>query len=134
MTQGIDMSKSSWENPDGFTPRERPERAPAPEPVCEAAGPDGWVCDLKPNHRTEEHEADTGEKKIRWKREAFTSAAGAKPEPATTFNREIPPAPGHTWDEVIGQVRTIVTEALESQAPAVWAVALTKIEEMTHGY
>lgn len=130
MTQGIDMSQSSWENPEGWQPRERTERAPAPEPVCEAAGPDGWVCDLKPNHRSDEHEADMGDKKIRWPRKMLTSQGTFKPAPEPVIVNEI----SRTWDEVIGQVRAVAGKALESQTPAAWAVALSKIEEMTRGY
>lgn len=128
MTQGIDMSKSSWENPDGWTPRERTERAPAPEPVCEAAGPDGWVCDLKPNHRGDVHRADGGPD---WPRAAAAHyAAGLEPYVVN----ETPQDVEGTWDEVIGQVRAVAGKALESQAPAAWAVALSKIEELTRGY
>lgn len=131
MTQGIDMSKSSWENPEGWQPRERTERAPAPEPVCENPGPDGWVCDLKPNHRGE-HEADMGDKKIRWPRELAPWPVPA-PVSARAAN-ETPRDVEGTWDEVIGQVRAVAGKALESQAPAAWAVALSKIEELTRGY
>ena len=135
MTQGIDMSKSSWENPDGFTPRERPERAPAPEPVCEAAGPDGWVCDLKPNHRGDVHRADGGPD---WPRTGVTPAGDLEPRVSGTWNPMdgVVPESSRAWDDAqrFAEVRAIAVKALESQAPAAWAVALTKIEEMTHGY
>jgi hypothetical protein len=153
MTHGIDMGKSSWENPDGWTPRER-EPVPAPEPACEAKGPDGWTCDLKPNHRGNEHEADTGEGKVRWPREL--AGGGILKEPATTFNREIheQPWPDPLADvplneagkimlqirttateagKIMLQIRTTATEALVAQAPAAWAVALAEIERLTRG-
>jgi len=130
MTNGIDMSKSSWENPEGHQPRERTERAPAPEPVCEAAGPDGWVCDLKPNHRGDVHRADGGPD---WPRGGIVIDSRYAPDVPATRN-EAPWDVEGTWDEVIGQVRRVAGKALGSQAPAAWAVALSKIEEMTRGY
>jgi hypothetical protein len=149
MTNGIDMSRSSWENPDGWTPRERTERAPAPEPVCEATGPDGWVCDLKPNHRSEEHEADAGDRKVRWPRRMITSQGTYAPAPEPRAVNETPrvsgtwnpldgevPESSRAWDEAqnLAQIHAIASAALGSQAPADLAIALFKIQEMTRDY
>lgn len=119
----IDMSKSGWENPEGFGPRERTEQAPPEVKVCEVVGPDGWVCDLPPNHGGDMHVADGGPS---WPR------TGARPEPAPSSQdwAQIPPA----WDEVTSQVREISLKALAAQSPAAWAVALSKIEELTRVY
>jgi hypothetical protein len=138
MTQGIDMGKSGWENPEGWTPRER-EPVPPPEPVCEAKGLDGWTCDLAPNHPGNEHEADAGDRKVRWPREL--AAGGIVREPATTFNREIHEQPWtpladvplNEAGKVMLRIRTVATEALGAQAPAAWAVALAEIERLTRG-
>lgn len=130
MTQGIDMSQSSWENPEGHQPRERTERAPAPEPACEAAGPDGWVCDLKPNHRGDVHRADGGPD---WPRTAVTHAWTPEDEPARVVALDALEGKNH-YASILVDVHNVTQAALESQAPAAWAVALTQIEEMTRGY
>jgi hypothetical protein len=140
MTQGIDMGRSSWENPEGWTPRERTERAAPPEPVCEAAGPDGWVCDLKPNHRSEEHEADMGEKKIRWPRKMLTPQGTYAPAPEPVIVNEAPRA--ETTDQPLAivlksllvDIHNVAQVAMEDPRASTWAVALFQIEEMTRDY
>lgn len=130
MTQGIDMSQSSWENPEGHQPRERTERAPAPEPACEAPGPDGWVCDLKPNHRGDVHKAEAGPE---WPRTAVTHAWTPEDEPARMTALNALEGKGYL-ESLLIEAHAIAVNALESQAPAAWAVALSKIEEMTRDY
>lgn len=130
MSNGIDLSKSGWENPDGFQPRERPEQAPPPDPVCEAAGPDGWACDLPPNHRGNLHKADDGGKGVTWPRDGeFTPA----PEPVTVNETQPMTEDRDDWSK-LSAIHEIAETASASDRPAQWAVALDKIMAMTRDY
>lgn len=130
MTQpgdGIDLSRSMWQNPEGFAKTPRPYTPPVPSvEVCGDVGPEGWTCDLKPDHTPrEEHWAETGESGgLRWKR--------AVHDAATLFD---PPGQSGVLQGRITEVtrtrldeaRAIATSALESDRPAHWAIALERI-------
>lgn len=130
MNDGIDMAHSTWTNPENFQPKTaRPASGPVEKvEACEFPGPDGWACDLKPGHAGDEHWADTGEPGgIRWRRPMVD---------ASTLDGRSHASPGQV--EVIDQdriarIREVARKALSSQAPAAWAVALNKIEEMCNG-
>ena len=133
----IDMSKSGWDNPEGFTPRER-DQAPPPVEACEAPGPDGWVCDLKPGHGGDVHRADGGPT---WPRQKYSGGGGRGPEPARAEDEAVlTEADWKPWKDatearaVLRSVREVATTASQSDRPAHWAVALDKILEMTRGY
>ena len=134
----IDMSKSGWDNPEGFTPRER-DQAPPPVEACEAPGPDGWVCDLKPGHGGDVHRADGGPT---W---PFLRSGGMVTGPVPVVGERGPEAilteaDWKPWEDatearaVLRSVREVATAASQSDRPAHWAVALDKILEMTRGY
>lgn len=147
MTQGIDMDRSGWENPEGF------ERAPRPRVdvpvvrVCEAPGPDGWTCDLKPNHQpTDQHYADDGGRGVRWtgpmadvsriQDEAPVLipayAHPGPPKPATLPDGLIVPDAPDRFGK-LAQVESVATQALDTPSPAAWAVALDKIVGICRG-
>jgi hypothetical protein len=130
MTQGIDMSRSSWENPEGHQPRTRTERASAPEPACEAAGPDGWVCDLKPNHRGDVCKAEGGPE---WPRMAVTYTWTAEDEPARVVALDALEGKSHLAS-ILAEIHHMILGALDDHRPAAWATALNVIEEMTRDY
>jgi len=121
----VDMSRSGWENPDGFTPRQR-DQAPPPEPACEAAGPDGWVCDLPPRHGGTDHHADGGPS---W---PIEGKQRSEPSPLSGKRAPVP----DTWDEadLLAKVRKVALLGQEDHYPAVWAVALAEIVRLTDGY
>lgn len=151
MTQrdGIDLSKSTWENPDGFTPAPRPAVA-APElpKTCDAPGPDGWLCDLQPGHGPD-HRADNGQPGgVTWYGEmAETTAIGQKQqtfipayrEPQNVTYREggmtFNPEPESTTALLLlkGRVFDVAQDALKAESPAAWVRALDKISEMCRG-
>lgn len=130
----IDMSKSGWDNPEGFIPRER-DVAPPPEPACEAQGPDGWVCDLKPGHKGTDHKADGGPS---WPRRASEGVAvilgEGGPEVVTDGADWTPWKDATAAKGVLKDIHTIAQYALDDPSPANWAVTLSKIVEMTRGY
>jgi hypothetical protein len=123
MTQGIDMDRSGWDNPDGFKPQER-ETVPVVEiSACENAGPDGWVCDLPPGHRGDVHRAELGPTwPTKW---ALTS----EPATLTLDNRD-----GGPDRSVLAEIRHLALGAMDSDKSSAWAVALASIVEMTRGY
>jgi hypothetical protein len=123
---GIDLARSSWDNPEGFTPRERDHGKVVVVKVCEAPGPGGWVCDLPPNHvPQDQHRADDGTQDgVRW--------TGPMADTRTLADREpvLIPAyadPTPARPDALAQITTVAAKALESSAPAAWAVALDKI-------
>lgn len=148
MTNGIDLSQSGWENPEGWKPRERTEQAQPIPPACDAEGPDGWICDLKPNHGGTVHRADGGPE---WPRDARFASA---PEPVAANERsrmamDVTPYPGEgraiiddsataltPLDEwaIVAAIREVAREAIADPMPAQWAMALGKIVEMTRGH
>jgi hypothetical protein len=134
----VDMSRSGWDNPEGFTPRQR-DQAPPPEPACEVAGPDGWVCDLPPRHGGTDHHADGGP--------SWPIEGKQRPEPALLSERwagEPAPWPGRMGRAVVppseadrtvlAKVREVAQKGQEDHYPAAWAVALAKIVRLTDGY
>jgi hypothetical protein len=124
MTQGIDMGRSGWDNPDGFTPRER-DKAPAGEiPACEAAGPDGWVCDLPPGHRGDNHKAEGGP--------SWPTNPDQAPMRPVGQNITLPPFEADR--AVLRTVRLMALDAAASDKPMAWALALTEIGRLTDGY
>jgi hypothetical protein len=124
MTQGIDMDHSGWDNPLGFKPRER-DQAPPPVAACEAAGPDGWVCDLPPHHRGDNHKADGGPS---W-------PVGGHPAPVRFDDAEnVTMPPSEADRDVLAKVRRVAQEASISDRAIIWAAALAEIEKLTDGY
>ena len=121
----IDMKKSGWENPEGFTPRER-DQAPPPVEACEAPGPDGWVCDLPPRHGGDVHRADGGPT---WS--AVLRSGGVVTGPVPIVGEY---GPEVVLTAALQSVREVATTASQSDRPAHWAVALDKILELTRGY
>jgi len=132
--QGIDLSRSGWENPEGFKPRQR-DNVPVPEvpEVCGDVGPNGWVCEMPPGHDRYQHWADNGTNEgVTWEREKVeVTSHGAMVRGEQEF------IPGRIMTTAmmnpnvdLDEIRSIAEKALQSQAPAVWAVALAKIQEM----
>lgn len=144
MTQpdGIDLGRSGWENPEGFKPRP-PRHTPAPKvlEVCGERSPEGWECEKRPGHPEREgHWADNGESGgVRWvsRRKVDVTRLDEK-GPVYIDGGPIGPigwpaivSDGPTITEFkIPQVITIAKQALESQTPASWAIALGKILEL----
>jgi hypothetical protein len=125
MTQGIDMGRSGWDNPDGFKPQER-ETVPMVEvSACEAAGPDGWVCDLPPGHRGEIHRAELGPT---WPKINPDYHPLEPVEPPVTL------PPSEADRTALAKVRRVTLEASDSDRAIVWAAALAEIERLTRGY
>lgn len=160
MTQpgdGIDLSKSGWTNPEGFTRDPRPSTPTPPAPrVCGDIGPDGWECDYPPNHKPRgKHWADNGEPGgIVWERsihDASTMADLALPEDQRPFVQGgiVATRPGIELME--GEpvlharrmenlsatdrftISTLVERGLASTNPGQWYAALDKIQEVLHG-
>lgn len=130
--QGIDMSRSGWENPEGLQRAPRQNVAPPPAPdVCEAPGPDGWTCDKPPGHRPlGEHWADTGAPGgLRWET-AMMETTG----PAEMNRGEQSFAPGAIIEPtpagVLAEIRSLAESAMKAESPARWVIALDKIREV----
>lgn len=111
---GIDLSKSSWDNPDGFVRAPRPVTPVTSVAACEAAGPDGWVCDLKPNHPGTLHRAEGGPS---WEMAEVTTLAEAEPRFIT----------GRTLDPRLAEIHALAVDGLRAESPAAWILALDKI-------
>lgn len=132
MTQpgdGIDMRRSSWQNPEGFQPTPRVIlKAPDPDPVCGHVGPDGWVCDLKPDHRpANAHKADDGTPAgVRWVQEMVDVSRIEDSQPVLIPGR-VTSVPRGTLEDIAA----IARGALESPSPADWVLALDKIISLT---
>jgi hypothetical protein len=131
---GIDLSRSTWQTPDGtaldpgaYGGQKRPPSAVPAVEACEAPGPGGWTCDLEPGHGPN-HMADDGTAAgVRWFGPmAETTAIGA---------REPRYMPAYTQPEVIEaeiivhpkSIAAIAEDALASGRPSDWAVALNEI-------
>lgn len=123
-SNGIDLSQSGWDNPDGFVKAPRPSTpAPPVRPVCEAVGPHGWVCDLPAGH-PHEHKADDGSPDgLRWTREMVDVSTLSTPpdQPVLIPGRLV------TVGDVMDRIAELADEALKSESPAAWVLALDKI-------
>lgn len=132
MTQpgdGIDMRRSSWENPEGFQSTPRVVlKAPDPDPVCGHVGPDGWTCDLKPGHRpASAHKADDGTPAgVRWTQEMVDVSQVQDSRPVLIPGR-VTAVPRGTLEDIA----TVAREALDSPSPSAWVLALDQIIGMT---
>jgi hypothetical protein len=138
--RGIDLSQSGWENPEGWADRQnrsRPDAPPAVVAACEAPGPDGWACDLPPNHG-DQHRADDGSGQgIRWTGAMVDVRTVGDPEPVL-IPAYVKPEPAASTIEhmavgVLDVIETIAAEAIAHQSPAAWAIALGKILQVAKG-
>ena len=133
MTQpdGIDMARSGWTNPEGFQRAPRPAVAVPQAEACEAPGPYGWVCDLRPGHGGD-HRADDGSPDgLRWvQRYADVSTLSDPPdEPKMIPARIEVVAPGSTLEEIAKIAQT----ALDEGNPSRWVLALDRILDLAKG-
>lgn len=112
-SDGIDLSKSSWDNPEGFVRAPRPVTPVTVVQACEAAGPDGWVCDLRPDHGGP-HRAEGGPS---WEMAEVTTLAEAEPRFIT----------GRTLDPRLAEIHDLAVAGLRAELPAAWILALDKI-------
>lgn len=121
---GIDLSQSGWENPEGFKPRERDNTpAPAVAPVCGAKSPDGWECELPPGPHNV-HKADDGSNGgLMWATDQVSNQ-----EPRDRIMSVLRDQ-GYAVDHQA--IHAIATDALRAETPAAWVRALDKIREMT---
>lgn len=130
MTQGIDMAGSGWTNPEGWQAPERPHVAPPPlEPTCPATSEDGWTCDRPPGHSpADRHYADNGEPGgVRWV-QALADASTMDGQVIMVAGVRRPDTMG-----VLDEIDALAGQALAGQAPAAWAIALSKIQELCRG-
>ena len=135
--QGIDLANSGWDNPEGYTPRER-DRGPEPVPddICGDQHPNGWACELKPGHRpVAEHWADDGNPGgIRWTRALVDTSTLAdlalSPDRRPFVQGGIISQDRAPFLEEIG---LMARDALANPNPAAWAVALNRIVERIYG-
>jgi hypothetical protein len=138
MTQpGIDLGRSGWTNPEGFQPAPR-SSAPAPViEVCGAIGPEGWTCDLKPNHLADEHWADTGEAPgLRWRETTVEVTTFGDAKPAMLpgpVEVVVHRAEELSMADTLGKVQVIAERAIESPNPGQWYVALQDVLEAVRG-
>lgn len=125
---GIDLTRSTWTNPEGFKQAPRPSTPAPPFPaVCGHLGPEGWECELPPGHRpADHHRADDGTPQgVRWTQRyaEVTTLADAEPQ-------YVPSIVSLDRGDRLEHVAAIAGKALDSQSPAAWAVALDKILEI----
>lgn len=124
------MKRSGWTNPEGWKPAPRSsEPAPAVQ-ACEAAGPGGWTCDLKPGHEpAADHWADNGEAGgMRWRETKIDASVVGDAEPVYV------PGPLERLATVSPEViAELVSRGLNSPNPGHWYTALTEIQELLHG-
>lgn len=130
MSNGIDMNKSGWTNPEGFQRAPRPAVHVDEVKACEAPGPDGWVCDLPPGHAGDEHWADDASPKgFRWRTEMHdVSTLTDPPDQPRLIPGRIVPEVGVSLKV---RIRELAQSALDNPAPASWAVALSEIIDLT---
>jgi hypothetical protein len=130
--QGIDLARSAWENPEGFKPRERDHGAVKVVKVCEAPGPDGWVCDLSPGHGPD-HKADDGGQGVRWSGPMADVSQIQDPEPVLipAYDPARLPSLTEAVSAPLVEIHALAEAAMSNPSPAAWAVALDKILELT---
>jgi hypothetical protein len=136
-TNGIDLSGSGWDNPEGFVRAPRPSTpAPPVPPACEAVGPDGWTCDRRPHPDGEYHKADDGSPHgLRWTTEMADASVYGTPvdEPVlisgriTILDPEHVPTGNVTVGDVLEEIALLAETALKAESPAAWVLALDKI-------
>lgn len=133
---GIDLTRSGWTNPDGFVPEVKPREPAPPVPkVCGDKHPDGWECELRPNHLPpERHWADNGEPEgIHWERSLIDVSTPLDGEGGRTMQGEIVQHPLSLRLTIMDEVGTTARDGLANPSPAAWAVALNKIVERIYG-
>lgn len=137
MTQpdGIDMRNSGWTNPEGFQRAPRPSTPVQTPAACEAPGPDGWVCDLRPGHPGDRHWADDGSAEgLKWRtemHETTTLSERARGEQSFIPGRILDD--DRTPDTPVAKIGELAERALASERPSAWAVALNAILEVCRG-
>jgi hypothetical protein len=124
---GIRLDQSGWTNPDGFQKEARPPTPTTEVKACEVQGPDGWVCDLPPQHpNPDRHWADDGTPQGIWWIQNYTNVQGlGESDPVM-----IPATTERVHGGTIQKILALAEEALDSERAADWAAALKDIQRL----